>query len=239
MDWATVLALWLAVLAGAFVQSSIGFGMSVVSAPFVVVFEPSLVPGALIVMSFALSVAQLVHGPVDIAWRPLGWALGVRLLLTPVGVLAVALLSQRGIAIGVGLLILLTVAASTSHLDVRATPRNAAVAGGIAGVSGTAASIDGPFLGLVLQHESPQRVRTTMAAFFIVGNLMALGGLVVGHQFTREQLLAGLVWIPFVLAGYAVAAPARKHLDRGRFRAFVLAFCVVAALSIIVRAVVA
>lgn len=239
MDWAPVLALGLAVLAGAFVQSSIGFGMSVVSAPFVVVVEPSLVPGALIVMSFALSIAQLVHGPVDIAWRPLGWALGVRLLLTPVGVAAVALLSQRGIAVGVGALILLTVAASVSHLDLRATPRNAAAAGAIAGVSGTAASIDGPFLGLVLQHERPQRVRTTMATFFIAGNLMALVGLVLGHQFTREQLWAGLAWTPFVVAGYAIAAPARKHLDRGRFRAFVLSFCVIAAVSIIVRAAVA
>jgi uncharacterized membrane protein YfcA len=124
-------------------------------------------------------------------------------------------------------------------VDLRATPRNAAGAGAIAGVSGTAASIDGPFLGLVLQHERPQRVRTTMAAFFIVGNLMALAGLVLGHQFTREQLLAGLAWTPFVLAGYALAAPARTHLDRGRFRAFVLAFCVVAAVSIIVRAAVA
>lgn len=239
MHWAPVLALGLAVLAGSFVQSSIGFGMSVVSAPFVVVFEPSLVPGALIVMSFALSVAQLVHGPVHIAWRPLGWALGVRLLLTPVGVAAVALLSQRGIAIGVGVLILLTVGASLSHVDLRATPRNAAAAGAIAGVSGTAASIDGPFLGLVLQHEPPQRVRTTMAAFFIVGNVMALVGLVLGHQFSHEQLVAGLLWIPFVLAGYAIAVPARTHLDRGRFRVLVLAFCVVAALSIIVRAVVA
>ena len=41
MEWTPVLLLGLALLAGAFVQSSIGFGMAVVAAPFIIVFAPS------------------------------------------------------------------------------------------------------------------------------------------------------------------------------------------------------
>lgn len=238
MEWTPVLLLGAALLAGAFVQSSIGFGMAVVAAPFIVVFTPDLMPGALLVTSFSLPVVQLAHGPRDIAWRPLGWALAARLLLTPLGVAAVALLSVRAISVVTGLLILLTVAGSVSALDLRPTPLSSAAAGAVAGFSGTAASIGGPFLALVLQHERPTRVRATLSAFFLVGALMALTGLAVAGEFTRDQLLAGLVWVPFVGVGYAVAAPARARLDRDRLRKAVLVFCVVASVSVIVRAVV-
>ena len=238
MEWTPVLLLGAALLAGAFVQSSIGFGMAVVAAPFIIVFSPELMPGALLVTSFFLPVVQLLHGPRDVAWRSLGGALGARLLVTPLGVAAVALLSVRAISVVVGLLILLTVAASVSALDLRPTPTSSAAAGAVAGFSGTAASIGGPFLALVLQHERPTRVRATLSAFFLVGALMAVVGLGIAGEFTRHQLVTGLVWVPFIGAGYALAGPARARLDRDRLRRAVLVFCVGAALSVIVRAVV-
>ena len=238
MELTPVLLLGAALLVGAFVQSSIGFGMAVVAAPFIVVFTPELMPGALLVTSFSLPVVQLVHGPRDIAWRPLGWALAARMLVTPLGVAAVALLSVRAISVVTGLLILLTVAASVSALDLRPTPLSSAAAGAVAGFSGTAASIGGPFFALVLQHERPTRVRATLSAFFLVGALMAVTGLAIAGEFTRDQLVAGLVWVPFIGIGYAVAAPARARLDRERLRKAVLVFCVVASVSVIVRAVV-
>ena len=176
---------------------------------------------------------QLAHGARDIAWRPLGWALVARLVLTPVGVAVVAVLSVQAISVVVGSLILLTVAASVSAMDLRPTPRNAATAGAIAGVAGTAAAIGGPYLALVLQHERPARLRSTLAAFFLVGTLISLAGLTVAGQFTT-----GLVWVPFTVLGYAAAAPARAHLDRERLRRAVLGFCVVAGVSVIVRALV-
>lgn len=238
MDWTTVLLLGIAIGVGAFVQSSISFGMAVVAAPFIIVVAPDLMPGSLLVTSFSLPVVQLVHSPTDIAWRPLSWALAARMLVTPLGVAAVALLSVKAISVVVGVLILVTVVASLSTLDLTPTPRNAAGAGAIAGFSGTAASIGGPFLALVLQHEAPQRLRATMAAFFLVGSAMAVVGLLIGGQFTTHQLWAGLAWIPFMAAGYAVAAPLRARLDRERVRRAVLAFCVVAGVSVIVRALV-
>ena len=236
MEWTPVLLLGLALFAGAFVQSSIGFGMAVVAAPFLVLFAPELMPGALLVTSFSLPVVQLVHGPRDIAWRPLSWALVARLLVMPLGVAAVALLSVRAISVVTGVLILLTVAASVSALEVRTTPVNSAVAGAIAGFSGTAASIGGPFLALVLQHERPTRLRATLSVFFLAGAAMAVAGLSFAGEFTRAQLVAGLAWIPFMALGYAAAAPARARLDRDRLRRAVLAFCVLASVSVIVRA---
>lgn len=235
MEWGVVLPLGLALFAGAFVQSSVGFGMALVAAPFVVVFAPDLMPGALLVTSFSLPVVQLVHAPTDIAWRPLGIALAGRALLTPVGVAVVALMSVQAISVLVGVLVLLSVAASVWAIELRASDRNAAVAGALAGVSGTAASIGGPFLALVLQHERPTRLRATLAAFFLAGTALAVVGLVVAGQFTGEQLRAGVSWVPFIALGYAAAGPLRERLDRGRLRLAVLWFCTVAGASVIAR----
>lgn len=239
MDWVLVLGLGLTVLAGGVVQSTIGFGLAVVAAPFVVLLAPDLMPASLLLPALALPLLVLWHGERDIAWRPLGWALVFRALFTPVGVAVVAWFSPRAIAALVGVLVLVTVALSVRTIDLRATPRNAAVAGAVSGVSGTAAAIGGPFLALVLQHERPQRVRATLAVFFVAGSLLGLGGLFLGNELTRQQVLVGLVWMPFGLLGYAVASPLRARIDADRFRRAVLAFCVLASLTVIARAALA
>lgn len=235
-DWPVVLVLGLVVVAGALVQSTIGFGMSVVAAPVVVLLAPDLMPVALLVPSASLPVLQLWHGERDIAWGPLRWALGARMLFTAAGVAVVAVLSARAIAALVGVLILVTVALSVRTLELRASPRNAAVAGAISGVSGTAAAIGGPFLALVLQHERPERVRASLAVFFLAGSALAVGGLAIGGEVTRVQLVTGAALVPFALLGYALAAPVRVRVDPPRFRRYVLGFCVVASLAVIGRA---
>ena len=237
MDWPLVLGLGLAVLTGGVVQSMVGFGMAVVAAPFVVLLAPDLMPVALLVPALALPLLQLAHAERDVAWRPLGWAVGARTLATPVGVAVVALVSPRAIAALVGVLILLTVALSVRTIELRPTPVNAAAAGAVSGVSGTAAAIGGPFLALVLQHERPERVRSTLAVFFLAGSVLGLVGLRAGGQLTAQQVVVGGLWVPFVLLGYAAAAPLRARIDPDRFRSIVLGFCVVASVVVIGRAV--
>jgi uncharacterized membrane protein YfcA len=237
MDWPLVLGLGLAVLTGGVVQSMVGFGMAVVAAPFVVLLAPDLMPVALLVPALALPLLQLAHAERDVAWRPLGWAVAARTLATPVGVAVVALVSPRAIAALVGVLILLTVALSVRTIELRPTPVNAAAAGAVSGVSGTAAAIGGPFLALVLQHERPERVRSTLAVFFLAGSVLGLVGLRAGGQLTAQQVLVGGLWVPFVLLGYAAAVPLRARIDPDRFRRIVLGFCVVASVVVIGRAV--
>lgn len=234
----THLVLGLAVAVGAMVQGSIGFGTAVVAAPFVVVWAPEVMPVAILVTSLALPVIQLVHGPREVLWRPLSWALVGRALLTPVGVWLVAAFSPDLIATLVGILLLLTVWVSVSRIHVAATSTNALVAGGLAGISGTAASIGGPFLAVALQHETPVRVRSTLSWFFLVGSAMGLIGLVLGGQGRSLAVEVGLLWVPFALLGYLASQPVRRLLPAHRLRSAVLTFCVLAGVGVIVRALV-
>ena len=91
----------------------------------------------------------------------------------------------------------------------------------------------------VLQRERPERLRSTLAVFFVAGSALGLGGLAVGGQLESRQVLAGSAWVAFALAGQALAGPLRRRVDPTRFRRLVLGFCVVASLAVIVRAVLA
>ncbi len=235
MNLATVLALGVAMGVGSFIQTTIGFGMAVVAAPFLILFTPDLMPTALLTTSVFLPIVQLVHSRRDIAWRLLSWSLVGRLLTTPAGVWVVAAFSARAIAATVGALILLVVAVSVVTVRVRPSSSTSFGAGVLAGVSGTAAAIGGPYLALVLQHERPDRIRSTLAGFFVAGSVIALAGLALGGQVRTDQVLAGLLWLPFVGIGYVAALPARSFLDAGRLRTAVLWFCGIAGLSVLVR----
>ena len=171
-------------------------------------------------------------------WPILSWALAGRIVTTPLGVWLVAHASATTISALVGVMVLAAVAASVRTLDVRATPRNAVLAGLITGVSGTAASLGGPFFALVLQHERAERIRATLAAFFIVGSLLGVGMLAVGGEFTLRQLIAGLAWLPFISLGFIAAGPLRDRLDRDQTRQRVLVFAAVAGITVLIRALV-
>ena len=90
-------------------------------------------PASLIVCVFFLPLLQLLGGAREIAWRHLRWALGARILATPLGVALVAVASADAIALTVGVLILVTVAASVWAVDIRLDRRNSALAGAITG----------------------------------------------------------------------------------------------------------
>lgn len=231
----TILVLGLVLVVGAVTQSVAGFGLAVVGAPFIVLLAPPLIPGALLVTSVLMPVVELVRRPGEVQRPVLGWALAGRLLTMPLGVWLVAASPTTVIEIVVGGMVLVAVLGSLTRLQVRAEPRTALVAGLLTGISGTAASIGGPFLGLVLQHERPAAVRSTLAGFFVVGSLTSLLGLAVAGQLHVEQVLVGLLWVPFVLVGLVLSVPLRRRIDAGRMRQAVLCMAAVAGVLVLAR----
>lgn len=235
MSLTLFLALGVVVAAGAFVQRIAGFGLAVVAAPFVVLAAPHVMPVALLVVVLPLPVLEMLRNRDAVLWRPFGWAMAGRLLTMPLGVWLVAHSSHAAIAVGVSALVLVAVAGSLTPVRVRASGGLSLLAGMLTGVSATAASIGGPFFGLVLQEEHPRRARSTLAPFFLLGSVTSLIGLAAGHQMTREGLMAGLAWLPFMVLGGACAQPLRHRIDQARFKRAVFVLATASALGVLVR----
>lgn len=237
MDLNILLLGGLFVVTAAIVQGTLGLGLSLIAAPVVALLDPSLMPGGMLVLGMVMPVMTLAHEWRHVAWNQAAWLTGARVVTTPLGVLVLGWLSARAIGAVVGVVVLAAVCLTSWRLEVRASRRNLVIAGAVAGVSATAASIGGPPAAVVLQHEQGSRLRATLAAFFLIGSIVSLGALAVGGQLTHHQLLYGAMWVPALALGFGLAVPLQKRLRGPRLRQAVLLLAGLSSVALILRSV--
>lgn len=224
-----------ALLAGAFVQGVVGLGIGLFAAPVVSLLEPQLMPGYLLLLVILMPVVTLRHERGGVHWHGLAWSLPLRVPGTVVGVWLVAVLADRWIGLAVGVMVLVAVVASSRTVAVPINRGTLGVAGFVSGVTGTATSIGGPPIALLYQSWPAERVRPTMAVYFLVGAALSLVGLSATGEVTREQSLLAAFSVPVLLLGDVLARRWRDRLAGPAFRSAVLAVCLVSAVALVLR----
>lgn len=224
----------LATAAGTVVHGSVGFGLALVAAPFLVLIDARLVPGPLMFAALLLTLLMAVREwqSMDLAGATFGIA--GRLPGTAVGAAALALLPAREMTVLFGVLVLLAVAMSASGLRFRPTSWALFWAGVISGFMGTISAIGGPPIALLYQDAPGPRLRSTLSAFFVVGAVISLIALHVVGRFGWYEIRVSLALVPAVLAGYAVSVRMAPILDRHHTRPAVLAVAAAGAIAVIV-----
>jgi uncharacterized membrane protein YfcA len=220
------------VAVGACLQGAVGFGLSLLTVPILVLVDPALVPVPLIVASLApnLGASFRYREGIDARVR---WALLGSVPGTVLGAYAIAILPQRPLAVSFGVLVLGAVVVSACGLQVTPTTTSLLAAGIISGFTGTASSIGGPPLALVYQRERGLTLRGTMALYFLGGSVLSVVTLALFGQLGRHELAESAEIAPFMVAGFACSAPAARVLDRGRTRQAVLVVSAASAVALI------
>lgn len=95
------------------------------------------------------------------------------------------------------------------------------------------------FTAILFQHEPPARMRSTLAVSFLLGSALSTIGLAQAGALSWSDLRAALVWAPIMVVGYAASGRLRRRLAESGMRTAVLAFCVIAACVIVIRALAA
>lgn len=226
-----------AVLIGAAVQSSVGIGLGLVAAPVVALLEPSLMPGTVLITTAILPFMTLASEWRHVDLRGIGWALAGRMVGVAGGVWIVTVLSARTLAMAVGVMVLVAIAVTLSKVHVRATPATLGTAGLLSGVAGTSTSIGGPPMAIVYQHEPGPRVRSSLSVYFIVGVTVSLIALRGGGHLGQNVIVTGLGLAPFVLIGFWLARPLRRHVDGLILRYGLLAVAALGALVLLVQSI--
>jgi hypothetical protein len=225
----------LAVAAGAIVQSSIGFGASVLAAPIVMLVAPRFVPGPMVAVSLVLTLLVAVRERASIDVRGVGWALVGRLPGTALAVALMRTLPSTTLSDLCAALMLLAVVLAGSGVRVAPAAGTLFGAGIASGIMGTVASVGGPPVALVYQHVPGPTLRGTMASYFIFSSVITLAGLYFGGLFGMRELASSLVLLPGVLIGFAISRWTHTRLDRGGIRPAVLALSAIAALGVLVK----
>ena len=224
-----------AVLAGAFVQGTVGFGVNILAAPVMALVEPDALPAVLILAALPLATGMLVreHGHID--RDGLRWLLIGRLPGTALGALVVATLPADDLAAVIGALVLVAVGMSVAAPPLAVTRSTALAVGALSGAMGTASSIGGPPPALLYQHHPGAVLRSTTAALFVVGTILSASALAVAGEVTVDVVVLAAVLTPAIAGGLGLSHVLAGHIDAGWLRPAVLVVAAVAGVATMLR----
>ena len=192
-------------------------------------------PGTILLTSSVLPVLTSLRELQDVDWRGLAFALVGRVPGIALGVYVVATQPPSTTAIVVAVVVLGAVALSVTTWEARPTPRALLVAGAISGVSGTATSVGGPPVALLYQRAPGPTVRSTMGLYFLIGNVTSVSALALAGEVGTRDVTRALVLMPFLLVGFLLSGPLRRHVDGPRLRVAVLVLSAASAVALLVR----
>jgi len=238
---AAVLLASLVILVGSAVQGSVGFGLSLFAAPFLVLIDPTLVPVPINVVSLVFNALVVGRERGRAHWQAVSWPLAG---LVPGGVAGAATLAalsghREVLTIALGGLILIAVALSIVGVHPRRRPATLLAAGTLGSFMNTTVGIGGPPLALVMQHASGPELRGVLSRYFLVAQVVSLLVLAAWGQVHAPEVWAGLALVPAAVVGFAGSGLLTGRVDRGRVRTAVLVISAATALLAIVRAAVA
>lgn len=226
----------LAVLAGAVVQGASGVGLGQVAAPVLMMIDPNMGPGPLLLLAFLLSLVMVFREFGAIDRRGLGLSMIGRVAGSVLAGGLYALLPLSIYEMLFGLMILGAVFLSVAGMRVERTPFNLVSAGFTSGVMGTLTSAGSPAMALIYQRSDGPTIRATLSAFFLLSSAVSILVLIAVGKFGVPQISASIVFVPTVMAGLWLSNAVVKRIDNARMRAVVLTVSGVAAVVLIARA---
>lgn len=236
LSWPLVVFAIVFVAGAACVQSTVGFGFALISAPLLVLLSNDLVPGPLLAVSCVLSAATAWREHASIDRRGVTLLLVGRLPGALAGAALLRWLPPAAASVVFAALILLGVLLSAFGFHVARSTRNLLAVGALSGVMGTTTAAGGPPIALIYNDTEGAALRATLNAYFACGAVLSVVVLALSGQFGVNDLLHGAWLLPSVWLGFALSRRVQGMLDRERTRAAVLLVAGACAAVVMVKA---
>jgi uncharacterized membrane protein YfcA len=226
----------LTVLIAAFVQGSTGLGFALISGPVIGIVQPRLLPVFLLIQMIPLNgyVTWRERHALDsagVAWISLGRFFG-----TFGGLAVLLLVTEQQLSLLIGISTLLAVLVTLLAPSFQPGKGAFLTAGLVTGVTETSTGVGGPPLALVYQHRPAPVLRSTVAACFLLGEVMSLSILAMSDSITPDQLRIALLLLPAVIVGALTSRLVHHRLDGRVMRYLVLGFALVSGAVVTVQA---
>lgn len=223
------------VLVAAVVQTTSGIGFGMVAAPLLILINPKLVPGPVLLLSLLVSLLAAIREWHSIDFRGLFVSLGGRIPGTILAGLTLSLIPVSLFGLIFGVLVLLAVILSVVAGKITPTPKVLFPAGFVSGYMGTITSIGAPPMAMAYQHGSAAEIRSTMSIYFVIGAGFSIATLAWFGRFGRDEIIASIVFLPALFLGFWASNFAVRRLARKRVRQLLLSLCAVASIVLIVK----
>jgi len=237
MEIVQYLIIGIVVLGSACLQGSIGFGLGMITAPVLALLRPDLLPSALLLLATLTSFTAFTRERQDVDWKLVGWGALGRLPGIAIGTAAVVLLPDSGLSLMLAITVLAGAAFSLVGWSPAASHRNMFFASSVSGIFGTATSIGGPPISLIMRSLDPSSMRSTMSAYFTLGSILSLTGLNIGGEVGTRHLIAAAFLLPFMLIGLWLSNFVIRRADRRLLYRLAVGSSIIGALLVIAEVV--
>lgn len=220
---------------GSFVQSTIGFGLAIITAPLLFQLSPDYVPAPIIIVALFISLVNTWQYKSAISMTGLWSALLGRVPGSIAGAAVLFYVDTQQLSLLLGVLVIMAVLLSLAPWKIQPTPWRLAIAGFFSGLFGTSSSIGGPPMALILQHQKAQLVRANLSAFFLFSCIMSLAMQVPIGYLNQSHLSLALPLLPSALLGFLVARRYADLMPKAMVRNASLLLCFAAGLTAVLN----
>ena len=217
------------------IQGSLGFGLGLVSAPALALIDATFIPGPLLLVGVAVTLTVFLRERGAVDWKGMKWAIFGRVIGTIAGGWAVVAFSKDAVIVLVAVLVLAGVLMTSIGWKIKTNRITLSTAGLVSGVMGTLTSVGGPPMALVYQRETAQKLRATLAGFFLVGATFSLLTLAVSGGMTQHDFALGALMLPGYVIGMIANRWASRFLDKGYSRVAVLTFSALSSIVLLLE----
>lgn len=235
MDLGILLAMML-IFIGSFVQSSIGFGLAIVTAPILFQISPDYVPAPITTVALFLSLINANRHKATISLKGLWMAFLGRVPGSIAGGFLLYWVDANQLSLWLGVMVLLAVGISLLPIRIQPNPNRMMIAGFFSGFFGTSSGIGGPPIALLLQHQEANLIRANLSAFFVVSSLLSLAVQVPIGYMSLHHFYLSLPLLPASFLGYRAAMHYIDRIPRKTVRLASLAICFVSGMTAIISA---
>ena len=231
---------WVAVLtfAAAFVQGTLGFGYAIVTVPLMALVDSRLAPAVQLIQMIPLIFAIYWRERSHADWTGVFWTTLGRFPGTYLGMLLLAVASQRSLDLIIGSMVLVAVFSLRGERAIRRTKAIELIAGVCSGGAAVVSAIGGPPIALLYKDSKGAEARATLSAIFGVGLFVTIAGRAWAGKLTALDLSLGVWTMPLVMLGFVASKHATRWIEGPRLRFGILLLCTLAALALIGKAVV-
>jgi len=226
-----------AVMLGAVIQGSIGFGFALVAVPAFTLLLPEVVPSGLLLIAVPMTITMVLREHSSIDMSGLFYSTVGRIAGTVAGLALLAMVQADSLALLVGSMIVFAVALSLFAAPSEVEWGTGLVAGFASGVMSTAAAIGGAPMALAYQARPGNELRSTLSASFVLGTLMSLAALALAGRVDGGHVIFALQMTPAMLAGLLLSRYLKPWLDARWLRPAVLCFAGIAGVLAIAQSV--
>jgi len=210
------------VILGALLQGSVGFGLGPFAVPLLVLIDQRFIPGALLCAAISLNLLVFLRERQDIDRPGLRWMILGRIAGTILGAGILIFFPKDKLSILFAVMILLAVFFSISGIKLVENIKNLFTAGILSGIMSVTSSIGGAPLALVYQDNPGPRLRSTLAALFFFGTVIAVIVLIAIGRFGLLEFKLALLLFPGILLGFYLSKFVKGFLDKGFMKPAVL-----------------